>query len=130
MRDEEFKQKLTEVAEWEMPLTLDCATRNNELQRYLENNDLDCVNDTYPPKIVKLKIATVACEDCGKIVEGRHKEMRVLKGYGCNLVKEKCVTCGQHKDPFTKMFNVDGATSHRRCLDYIRNKLRKTKRDK
>lgn len=109
MRDEEFKQKLTEVSEWEIPLTMESTEQGREnRKRALEKEGGDCFNQTYPPKIKKVIHPQSPCEDCGKLLEGRKKEIQFYKNNGIRGRKEKCVNCGLHKDPYSGEFTLTG----------------------
>jgi hypothetical protein len=71
-------------------------------------------------KIMEIKHVTKPCEDCGRMVEGRAKDMRIYKyanGRGC---KEHCLTCGLHKDPYTGEFNMTGTEASRAWTNYSR----------
>lgn len=109
MRDDEFKSKLTEVAEWEIPVTMEPAEQGRtKRQKKLDELGQNCFNPTYPPKIKTLKHTRQNCEDCGKTVEGRQKDITVYRQNGRSGLKEKCVTCGLHKDPYTGEFTLNG----------------------
>lgn len=110
MRDEEFKQKLTEVADWEIPLDSEGSNQHlklKKLARLQQQEDVE-VNDTLSPRILNIKYCESSCEDCGKIVQGRRKEIQVYRNKSVCGLKEKCVNCGLHKDPYTKEFNLTG----------------------
>lgn len=109
MKDEIFKQKLTEVCEWEIPITLEATEQGREnRRRRLEKAGQNCFNPTFPPKIKKLKHQEQACEDCGKIVQGRTKNITIYKNKSITGLKERCMVCDLHKDPYTGQFTLTG----------------------
>lgn len=132
MRDEEFLKKLTEVCEWEIPLDPDHnQSGQHNRKKKLEKLGVNCFNQTYPPRIVKLKLVAKPCEDCGKIVEGRRKELRAYHYGLCHRFKENCVTCGLHKSPYTDQFTCDSGTEASRLwTDYARYHTHRKQSDK
>lgn len=117
-----FKQKLSEVAEWQQPkITLDSnqkaklkkrgrpsAEDIQEEQEYQEFLALhNGINPTMAPELVKVKTQGCECTDCGRFCEnGRHVESRQ---YECNNKKhwrERCVTCGYWKNPYDGKFDL------------------------
>jgi hypothetical protein len=121
MRDEEFKKKLTEVCEWEIPLDPDHnQSGQHNRKKKLEKLGVNCFNQTYPLKIVKLKHPPQSCEDCGKTVEGRTKDITVYRNKTVCGFKEKCVNCGLHKDPYTGEFCLNGTEAAIKWNTYSR----------
>ena len=133
MTDEEFKQKLSEVAEWKLPKLVEITRgrglsknryrgkprdvddlSDEEEQPFEPDPDLvkEGTNQTYPPVISKLKIQPVKCEDCGKFCEkGRRKEIQLYFKHRKTFSREKCMTCKKHKDPVTNEFILSPSKS-------------------
>jgi hypothetical protein len=129
MDDAEFKQKLSEVAEWRVPKLKEWQVEqakqkargkgrpSNEDLYQEEHNKIfleifNGVNPTYAPEITKLKIQAVTCGDCGEICEqGRRIEIKFCAA-GRNEMpyrKERCVECNLYRDPNTGKFSVSVA---------------------
>lgn len=134
MDNEEFKRKLTEVADWKIPDTPRETSLNAKKKRgrkshedeYMElreeifYEEFGGVNPTYPPMLLKLKIQSCACEDCGKVCkEGRKKEKKL---YDSNRLhwREKCVTCGMTKNPWTGAFDLDSTKAALVWAEWLR----------
>lgn len=130
MRDEEFKQRLTEVAEWHIPLDIDLqqgvANKLKKLAK-LQAEGEPIGNPTYPPKLDRIKHPDMACEDCGKIVQGRKKEIQIYKNKTICGRKEKCVNCGLHKDPYTGQFCLTGTEASIKWNSYAKGAGRRYK---
>lgn len=121
MNDEEFKLKLSLVAEWRIPDTVTGTKdgiakkkrgRKSEEEKFqaaheeIFNEIHGGKNPYFPPIIDKVKCIPVTCEDCGKHCEnGRHKEK---KQYETNHRhwRERCVTCNLFKHPETGEYSV------------------------
>jgi hypothetical protein len=133
MTDDEFKQKLSEVAEWGLP-KLEQATRTVGLAKHRrgrpprvsedvtdddtsnDQEDVNLVKDganiTYAPMLVKLKIQPTTCTDCGRYCEhGRQTEAQIYFKNGNKYVREKCFACKRHKDPYTGEFTLNPHSS-------------------
>lgn len=110
MRDEDFKQKLSEVAVWQ-EVRADAEGSGG----YKKKADPDAPSTI---KVVKLVYAKTSCEDCGLAVEGRHKELQVYKNKSVCGLKEKCLTCGLHKDPYTGQFCLNGTQASIKWSSY------------
>ena len=131
MDDAEFKQKLSQVAEWRVPKLkewqVEQAKQKARGKGRPSNGDLyqeehnkifleifNGVNPTYAPEITKLKIQAVTCGDCGEICEqGRRTETKFCAG-GRNEVayrKERCVECNLYRDPATGKFTITAGRS-------------------
>lgn len=128
MRDDEFKQKLSEVCEWEIPLTMEATEQGRTLRKKkLEDLGQNCYNPTYPPKIKTLKHPQQNCEDCGKTVEGRRKEITIYRQNTRSGLKEKCLNCGLHKDPYTGEFCLNGTEASIKWNSYCKPTERRYK---
>lgn len=122
MRDEEFKQRLSQVANWHMQR---CDKEGKG--SYKKKSDPDVPEHLV---VTGLKYQAQPCEDCGNIVQGRRKDIRIYRYGQTNARKEHCLTCDRHKDPYTGEFTCDsGTVASRLWLDYARyNKHNKTKK--
>lgn len=119
MDDEEFKRRLSEVAEWHIPTDADKPyaktkrkKRNEQLVEMVgEDGDEEVIADTgpnltIPPIITKLKIQGCWCEDCGKYCEnGRQTEKKIYKT-GKTHWRERCVTCKMFKHPVSGEYTM------------------------
>lgn len=125
MKDDEFKQKLSEVAEWKIPDTPRETSLNakktrgrksaeEEYQAAHEEAFLEMFNGsnpTYPPMLVKLKIQPVDCGDCGQHCEnGRVVESKFYETKDIPHWRKKCVTCGRWENPVTDQFDIENGT--------------------
>jgi hypothetical protein len=131
MTDEEFKRKLSEVAEWGLP-TVEQALKNRGLTRSnkprrpkvkeITDEDIDLedesslikdgANITYAPMIAKVKCQPLDCPDCRRhCPEGRKIDMQIYFKKGKKYVREKCLVCNKTKDPYTNQFNLTGSAS-------------------
>lgn len=124
MDDEEFKQKLSQVAVWRQPeIKLDGPQRRKlatlerrktystsfdqeeELENYRRFNG---VQPTAAPELVELKFEPKPCEACDKTLDKmRLLTIRIIKGPGYSPhVRELCNSCVKYKDPQTGQFNI------------------------
>lgn len=129
MDDAEFKQKLSQVAEWRVPKLKDHEValakqrargkgRASVEDLYQEEHNkifleiFNGVNPTYAPEITKLKIQAVTCGECGELCEqGRRIEIKFCPA-GRNEMpyrKERCVECNLYRDPASGKFSVSVA---------------------
>lgn len=120
MNDEEFKRKLSEVAEWKLPDTPRETSLNAKKKRgrksveekYQDEHEeifmelFDGINPTYPPMLTKVKYTPSTCE-CGKFCANScKKEAKLYQTQGKNCWRIRCVTCGMTKNPYTGEFNL------------------------
>jgi hypothetical protein len=120
MEQNEFKKRLSEVAEWTQeikgPNGYAKGQRNikykgewiedddsNEYDEY-EIVDVDALN--VPVEIKKLKPITSICEDCGVVVENRRKHFKKTQNRFGTQWRESCYTCKKHKNPNTDKFDM------------------------
>jgi hypothetical protein len=140
MNDEEFKQKLSEVAEWEIPKLTPTDIREakksargkhkrTEEELYqIEHEELfleifNGINPTMQPQIIKVKCQACTCEDCGMHCEnGRQKEKKLCETNRTRHWREKCVTCGKSKNPYTGKFDLDSGKVGIEWNQYLRDK--------
>ena len=118
MKDELFKQKLSEVAEWHIPKVELGSNERRKLkgkdeqfyQRHQEEF-LKIVNGVVPgtqPVVTKLKLHNTDCEDCGKCCpNGRSVLHKISVGAGLpRHMRNKCESCGLWQDPRTGKYTV------------------------
>jgi len=123
MNDEEFKKRLSEVAEWVIPKTVtEKALKKKrgpkpQEEKYQEEHQevfLDMfngVNPTTPIAVIKIKIAAVDCEDCGRHCEnGRKTETKRYNTHEPHW-RKACVTCKMSQNPFTGEWDVPSSRS-------------------
>jgi hypothetical protein len=121
MDNEEFKRRLSEVADWKLPDTPRETSLNQKKKRgrksaedvYQETREeiffeeFGGVNPTYPPMLLKVKRQPTVCE-CGRVCEhGCEKEAKLYETKTKNHWKVKCKTCGMTQDPYTGEFNLN-----------------------
>ena len=139
MDNEEFKRRLSEVAEWKLPDTPRETSLNAKKKRgrksneeqYMElreeifHEEFGGVNQTYPPMLVRLKCQPVDCEDCGNSCpNGRKKETKLYET-GAKKTRnwrERCITCGLHKNPFTGKFELSSQESSYVWTEWLRDR--------
>lgn len=133
MDDEEFRRKLSEVAEWQIPMVGTATSRliikyetdnnddldmdeNEDDEEFASSGDTNAgfipargnQNNSIPPVITKLKIAGTTCEDCGDYcANGRQKEKKLYQAEPKHW-REKCLTCGHWRHPVTGKFTLTG----------------------
>lgn len=126
MDNEEFKRRLSEVAEWRVPATLtgtkdgDAKAKRTKRGRptneELYQNEHEEIflelhngtNPTFPPQLLKLKKCATNCDDCGKqCPNGREKEKKLYQTGNKKNWRERCLTCGMTKNPYTGEFDLD-----------------------
>ena len=121
MDQNEFLQKLSELAEWEIPrVGASGGSMPQKKIKVVEEVDLDNDDDdeeaevvepevkgpnvTIAPRITKIKPQPRMCEDCHEIVENR-KTLRKMNFTPVTHWREKC-NCGIYKDPNTGEFTL------------------------
>lgn len=124
MKDQEFKEKLSQVAEWKIPKDNQETSKNAKRKRgrkskeelYQEEHEevfldlFDGVNPTIAPLILKLKYNPTICEDCGKqCPTGCHKETKVYEANNKRHWRKRCVTCNLHENPYTKKYDLESS---------------------
>lgn len=139
MNDEEFRQKLSEVAEWEIPkLSSNEIKLSQQRKRGRKSNEeqyqdaheeifLDIhngINPSVPPELLKVKHKHTTCGDCGRTCEnGCHKEKKLYETGQAKKRnwRERCVTCGLHKNPFTGKFDMTPSESPHVWTSFLRD---------
>lgn len=135
MDDEEFRRRLSEVAEWKIPDTPRETSLNQKKKRgrksredeYMElreeifHEEFGGVNPTYAPMLTKVKRCAVDCDDCGQhCPNGREKEAKLQEKNGKSAWRQKCLTCGKFQNPFTGEFNLTGSAASIKWNDFMR----------
>lgn len=135
MDDEEFKRKLSEVAEWKLPDTpretsLNAKKKRGrksneeqymELREELFHEEFGGVNPTYAPMLTRVKYKPTTCEDCGECCpKGREKEAKLHKKNGKTVWRQKCVTCNKFQNPFNGKFELTGSAASIKFNDFMR----------
>lgn len=120
MKDEEFRQRLSEVAEWTIPDTPRETSLNAKKKRgrksaeekYQDEHEeifmemFQGTNPTYPPMLTKIKHASITCE-CGRVCDnGCEKEAKLYQTKTKNHWRVKCKTCNMTQDPYTGKFDL------------------------
>jgi hypothetical protein len=121
MDDEEFRRRLSEVAEWKLPETPRETSLNQKKkrgrksneQRYEEEHEqvflelFDGTNPTYAPMLTKIKYQPTTCE-CGRVCNnGCEKEAKLYQKKDKCHWRWKCKTCGMTQDPYTGEFTLN-----------------------
>ena len=120
MDEEQYRRRLSEVAEWRIPEVKLTALekkqrgrRSNE-EQYQEKHEqafmelFDGVNPTHPIQVDQVKTIAEICQDCGRVCEtGRRQEYKLYTGKKGSAWREKCLNCGFFKDPRNGRFNID-----------------------
>lgn len=142
MDNEQFLKKLTEVAEWEIPDSIKGTLhqpKHRANYEYLEQDDADVelqdpdllteeeinrINLSFPPRLLKVKVQPVWCTYCGRFCEkGLEQEVR-LHRLPRNHWRRRCITCGKYQDPYTKEINLTLAKANSLWLDWCREHFR------
>ena len=142
MNDEEFKRRLTEVAEWKIPDTPRETSLNAKKKRgrksaedeYQEQREemffeeFGGVNPTYAPMITKLKVQGCGCEDCGRFcTEGRTVETKQYESNNIKHWRKRCVTCDHSQNPYTQEFDLKSAEASAVWNIFLRDRKGKYK---
>jgi hypothetical protein len=120
MNDEEFKRKLSLVAEWRLPeIKLDGVTRrklrgrkNNETKYQDEHEQVffkiyGGINPTATPEVTKVTRSACVCDDCGRdCPNGRDKEKKLYETNKKKHWRERCLTCKLSLNPKTGKFDL------------------------
>lgn len=135
MTNDEFKKRLSEVAEWEIPklnaTEIKLAKkrgRPSQEELYQDEHEqefmaiFEGVNPTATPRLIKVKIQPCTCNDCGEhCPNGRHKEKKIYEANGNRHWRERCLTCGLSQNPFSKKFDLSVAEASSRWANYWRD---------
>lgn len=151
MENELFKQKLSEVADWEIPKLSPTDVReakkrargrgrptNEELyEQEHEEVFLEIfqgVNPTHPAELKNLKICAVDCPDCGRhCSNGRREEIKYYPEVPGHVAhrRRRCLECNKYRDPEFGTWDLPQGPAAQRYLNWakrqfvIRKKLNK-----
>lgn len=123
MTDDEFKNKLSSVCDWELPIlgqnggpakpnlrqkrieTIIDEFGNEQIIEEIETDE----NLTVSPRIKRIFPITKPCEACGQMVTNRTVSHRLYFGdhKSKRVWKVKCNECKMHKNPWTGEFNIE-----------------------
>ena len=121
MNDQEFKRRLSEVAEWRIPDTPRETSLNAKRKRgrkskeelYQDEHEeiflelFDGSNPTYPPMLTRVKYQTTICNDCGRSCsQACQKEKKLYETAGKRHWRERCLTCERARNPYTGQFDL------------------------
>lgn len=124
MKDEEFKSKLSEVADWQLKdFSAETSPSGRTYKKRKvgkinvneddlsstdeEDLDLDANADSAPVELLRVKVQACTCEDCGRYCEGGRKtEAKKHTGNNKNHWRERCLTCNLYFNPFTDKFDL------------------------
>lgn len=135
MDEEEFRRRLSEVADWEIPKTPRETSLNNRKKRgrksnedeYMElreeifHEEFDGINPTYAPMLTRVKRCGVTCDDCGQhCPDGRETEAKLHTKGKKRVWRQKCLTCKKFQNPFTGEFNLTGCQASIKFNDFMR----------
>lgn len=137
MDDKEFRQRLSEVAEWKIPKTEQEQTigakrrrgRKSNEERYMElreeifQQEFDGHNPTIAPMLIRIKHTPITCDDCGELCNnGRQKEKKLYEtgGKKNSHWRERCITCNRSKNPFTGKFDLSAQQASAVWTSYLR----------
>jgi len=133
MDDQEFKRRLSEVADWHIrtdadkPYSKPKRKKSDEqlVEMVGEDNSeeisTDGVNDTIAPAITRVKRAACVCDDCGQhCPNGREKEAKLHTKGKKRVWRQKCLTCKKFQNPFTGEFNLTGSAASIKFNDFMR----------
>jgi hypothetical protein len=135
MDDEEFRRRLSEVAEWKLPDTPRETSLNQKKKRgrksaeekYQDEHEeifmelFEGVNPTYPPMLTRVKRCAVTCEDCGEhCANGRQTEAKLQEKNGKTAWRKKCLTCNKYENPFNNKYELTGQAASIKWNDFMR----------
>lgn len=130
MKDEDFKNLLTTVADWRIPDTITDSTSGNRRKSRSDKKEIELETDcdicqgpnlTFPPQITKLHKQSTTCEDCGLFCpNGREKEAKLHKKNGKVMWRQKCHTCEKWQNPYTGKFELTGSNASIKFNDFMR----------
>jgi hypothetical protein len=135
MKDEEFKRRLSEVADWKIPETTRETSLNQKKKRgrksaedqYMElreeifHEEFDGVNPTFPPMLTKVKRCGETCSDCGDYCpNGRETEAKLQEKNGKKAWRRKCLTCNKYQNPYNGQYELTGSNASIKFNDFMR----------
>jgi hypothetical protein len=116
MNNDEFKQRLSQVAEWCLPVSPGDSvniTKKKRSRQQIDDEDqeddtpIEVCEDRLQPMVTKIHIQPVDCTDCGQLcANGRRTELQVYSSNNKRHWRERCVTCNKVKNPYTGEFDL------------------------
>lgn len=153
MDEEQFKKKLSQVADWHIPKLADTDIKESKrrgrgrgrpsqedlYQDEHEETFLDLfngINPTHNLEVTNVKVMPCVCEDCGKLCEhGRKMEIKLYPATRGHIAhrRKRCVTCGFYRDPNTGVFDLPQGPACQQYLNWAKKqfllKIKQTKQD-
>jgi hypothetical protein len=130
MDDAEFKRRLSEVADWEIPKNPRDTSLNQKKKRVKKQDEDDIIeepvfaddnNPTIPPLLKKVRVAMTTCEDCGEqCPKGRRTTIKLYERGDKKYWREDCNTCSRAKNPYTGEFDVKGVAANQLWYSYMK----------
>lgn len=133
MEQDEFKRRLSDVAEWKQEVKGPNGYRKgqqnvkyvsdwddddeDDYDEYDEVIDVDALN--IPIEITKIKPIASVCDDCGLVVENRIKHFKKAQNRFGTQWRESCYTCKKHKNPNTGKFDMTGTEGIQIWKEYL-----------
>ena len=142
MKDEEFRKRLSEVADWVIPKTERETSLNAKKKRgrksaedqYMEyceeifHEQHGGINPTIAPMLLRVKRSAETCRDCGQhCPNGRQTEAKLHTKGKKSAWREKCLTCGMFQNPFNGRFELTGSAASIKFNDFMRDTKNKYK---
>ena len=153
MNKDEFLKRLSEVAEWHIPMLgpNGCYSVAKGRTKVIEHpgevtaEELEEMSDwevkryydklmawresqpnpSVHPEILKVKIQPTDCEDCGRHCPLGRRTEKKLHESGAKHWRERCVECDTFKDPLTGQFTLSKQASHQYFIQFYKPKLGK-----
>ena len=149
MDNDLFLKKLTEVADWEIPESIKGTLhqpKHRANYEYLEadeevstevevedseeltEEEINRINLSFPPRLLKVKVQAVWCTYCGRFCEkGLEQEVRLHRNPRDHW-RRRCVTCGKYQDPYTKEINLSLPKANALWTDWWRENGKRARR--
>jgi hypothetical protein len=147
MEDEEFKRRLSEVAEWHIPKLKDWEVdlakqkargrgRPTNEEQYQDEHEqifleiFNGVNPTYTPQVTKVKIQPTVCNDCGRhCPEGRRQEIKFYNQPNhAPHRRERCLECNLYRDPDTGIYELKQGPAAQVFLNWAKREFNARKK--
>jgi hypothetical protein len=138
MKEQEYKDKLAQVAEVTLPEVAGSGHikrpkrgRKSNEEVYQEEHEqvfldlFDGKNPTLQPQLVNVKIQGCMCEDCGRFCEqGRRTEKKLFQTNHPHW-RERCLTCGMNQNPNTGQFDLPNKSAAAVWAGWLRDNSEK-----
>ena len=135
MDNEEFKRRLSEVAEWRVPKAEFDGVSRRRLKsskvKVTAPDEISCeqefverfgdLNPTKPLEVLEIKIKEFDCPDCHRVcTQGRVVESRLHTSNKINHWRRRCTECGFFQNPNTGAYDVPSGRSGIVWNEYMR----------